>query len=219
MDASLNLVEHTLSQQPQPSFAGWLPDVPTLLSTRLQLELLLKESQVDLHALSEVILADVGATLQIFRLIGEENPLEEDRPTRMEDCIASLNFERWYDLVCVSSMPQQEGLLAEWERWRRVALYARELARIVDGFAPEEAYLIGLLLNLAKLPQLLGWQRAGSAEEQLDLGLVLAEYWHLPRYLMDAIRELQHSVHSCRWTEMLQLAQSLADQSDPAHAS
>lgn len=195
-----------------PMLQDPLPSVPSMITTRLQLELLLQESLIDLSAVSEVILADPGATLQILRLIGEEYPNPEDRPTRMEDCIASLNMERCYSAVCASTIPQNSGILAEWHRIRRIARCARELARCVDGFSPEEAYIVGLLYEVGRFPHLLGWDPAdGSHHEQAALGIMLADCWQLPEYLLTAIREKRESVHSSRWGEFMEMAQRVAE--------
>jgi HD-like signal output (HDOD) protein len=226
--------EHTMSQIAAMSIANLiaaskaerladaLPVIPTMIGTRLQLELLLQETTVDLSAISEVILSDPGATLQILRLIGEEYPTGEDRPTRMEDCLASLNMEHWYDAICASSMSPNSQVLAQWQHARRVAQCARELAMCVDGMAPEEAYLIGLLCEVGKLPQLLGWNSCGdSVTEQDAFALMLADYWHLPAYLLRAIQDQQaqnRHTHqsSTRWGEILQMARHVADQAQAA---
>jgi hypothetical protein len=207
--------QHHLDRAVMPPmpYSDGLPDVPTLITTRLQLELLVQGTLVDLSAVAEVILSDVGATLQIYRLIGEENPLPEDRPTRMEDCIASLPLDLWFDMVCAISIPQSRGVLAEWERWRCLAQSARELAKIIDGVSPEEAYLVGLLIELGKIPHLLGWNLDGSTErEQRALGLMLADYWHLPEFLVAAIRDQHEGSSGGRWNEMLQMSKTLCDQ-------
>jgi len=184
-----------------------------MLSTRLQLELLLQDSLIDLSAVSQVILSDAGATLQVFRVVGGEFPNPEDRPTRMEDCIASLSLDRWYSAVCACSLPLNHAVLAEWERFRRIGQCARQLAQCVDGFSPEEAYLVGLLSEMGKLPRLLGWKLASDcSSEQRALALMLAEYWQLPAYLKRAIREQQECITSSPWAEMLQVAHCLAAQ-------
>ena len=201
------------------------PHVPVLAATRLKLELLLQERSVDLKELAEIILADAGATLQVLRLIGEEYPGEEERPTRIEDCIVSLNRERWYEVVCASGTSHSAPLLAEWQHCRQIAECARELARCMDGFRPEEAYLVGLLSRLGKFPRLLGWRSAGDLArtsvsdahlgEDHAVSLMLAEYWNLPAYLLSAFREQAPSTPPCTdsalgWSGMLRSAQELA---------
>ncbi|WP_241654301.1 HDOD domain-containing protein [Granulicella sibirica] len=195
---------------PIVAFADPLPDVPAMVGTKLQLELLLQESLVDLSAVSEVILSDAGATLQVLRLIGEEYPEEEGRPTRIEDCIVSLNSERWYEAICASSIPQDSEVLMAWQHCRRVAQCAKELAQCVEGFSPEEAYVVGLLYELGRFPHLLGWNRSGdSSREHRALGVMLADYWHLPGYLLSAIQDEQEAVPCSRWSELLAMAQTL----------
>ena len=203
-----------------------LPQMPILAATRLQLELLLQERSVDLKAIAEIILADAGATLQVLRLIGEEYPNDEERPTRIEDCIVSLPCERWYEVVCAAGTSHSASLLAEWQHCRRIAECARELARSMDGFQPEQAYLVGLLFRLGRFPRLLGWRPSGDLArvsladahlgEDHAVSLMLAEYWNLPAYLLSALREQapadqpnQDSVAG--WAGILQVAQELAE--------
>ena len=107
-----------------------LPQMPILAATRLQLELLLQERSVDLKNMAEIILADAGATLQVLRLIGEEYPAKRSGPTRIEDCIVSLNRERWYEVVCAAGISHSAPLLAEWQHCRRIAECARELGKM-----------------------------------------------------------------------------------------
>jgi HD-like signal output (HDOD) protein len=211
-EASTIYLPHLLAMSPQ-AVADALPNVPTMAGTRLQLELLLQESLIDLSAVTEVILSDAGATLQILRLIGEEYPFEEDRPTRIEDCIASLNMAHCYDAVCASSIPHNSGIIEQWQHFRRVAQCARELAKCVEGVSPEEAYLVGLLYELGKLPRLLGWKATGdSSSERKALAVMLADYWHLPAYVLTAIREQQEAVSSSRWNGILQMAECAVDE-------
>ena len=203
-----------------------LPHMPILAATRLQLELLLQERSVQLKDMAEIILADAGATLQVLRLIGEEYPNEEERPTRIEDCIVSLNRERWYEVVCAAGTSHSAPLLMEWQHCRRIAECARELARCMDNFQPEEAYLVGLLFRMGRFPRLLGWRPVGDLArvnvgdvhlgEDHAVSLMLAEYWHLPAYLLSALREQAPAAQPNRdsvagWAGILQGAQELAE--------
>ena len=211
MEARCEL-ESSVNSEPQYG-SDWLPDVPTLASTRLQIGLLLQESQVDLRALAQVILSDVCATLQTFRLAGEEYPQEEDRPTRIEDCIASLNLDRWRDLMCIPGVPRTPALLEELDHSRKVALCAKELASLVDDCSPEEAYLVGLLSELDRLPQILGWTDLDESQhEQCHDGLALADYWHLPPYVLTALRSRQKDAQPSAMGGIVELAHSMAAQ-------
>jgi HD-like signal output (HDOD) protein len=189
-----------------------LPQIPTMAATALQLELLLQDTSVDLKAISEVILSDAGATLQILRLVGEEFPEEDDRPTRIEDCIASLNSEFWYEAICASGLSRSGPLMAEWQQCRRIAQLARELARCLEGFSPDEAYVVGLLHRLGRFPHLLGWDATGdNSREHRALGVMLADFWHLPNYLVSAMQEEQEPAAAAKWTELLNMAHQLAE--------
>lgn len=199
-----------------PAASGWLPDVPTLASTRLQIELLLQQPIVDLHALAEVVLSDLSAILYVFRLVGEEFPLREDRPTRIADCIASLPFESWYDLIVTHDHTANHELAEEARHWRRVACCAREVAELVDGVSPEEAYLVGLFAEVERLPAILGWEEPGaSIEEQQRFGLAIARSWDLPEFLADAICKRHKQPEASPWNEILGLARTLAQRSRP----
>ena len=189
-----------------------LPQIPAMAATTLQLELLLQEPLVDLKIVSEVILSDPGATLQILRLIGEEYTNEEDRPTRIEDCLVSLNSTCWYEGMRKQGVFQSGRLVAEWQRCRRVAESARELAQCAEGVSPDEAHIVGLLHRLGEFPRLLGWNNAGSsAGEHNALGVMLADLWQLPDYLVCAIQEEQTPSAPVRWRDLLHMARQLAE--------
>lgn len=200
------------ADHPAPFFMDPLPRIPAMAATTLQLEFLLQESLVDLKAISEVILSDAGATLQILRLIGEEFPNEWERPTRIEDCIASLNSDCWYEAIRQQGVSQNGRLMAEWQRCRRTGEYARELASCFEAVSPDEAYIVGLLHRLGELPHLLGWSKpGGSTVEHHALGLMLAELWQLPGYLTSAMREQQTPSAPIMWRELLRMAGQLAE--------
>lgn len=197
---------------PALSFVDPLPRISAMAATSLQLELLLQEPLVDLKAISEVILSDAGATLQIFRLVGEEFPNDQHRPTRIEDCIASLNSESWYEAISQQGVPQNGRLVAEWQRCRRVGECARRLAFCFEGISPDEAYIVGLLYRIGEFPDLLGWSTlGGSNHEHYALGVMLADFWQLPDYLSCAIREHQTTSTPVMWRELLHMAMQLAD--------
>jgi HD-like signal output (HDOD) protein len=187
-----------------------LPGLPILTTTRLQLELLLNDSVVDLRAVTEVILADVGATLQILRTVGREYAATDGRPDRIEDCIVSLSAARCHQVVCAPNESEAEAFAAEWHIYRRRAECVRELARGRDGFSPEEGYLVGLLCRLGAIPQLLGWSADSVTSHEHDaLGVMLAFHWNLPDCVVAAIREQQESAEPRKWHELLQLADEL----------
>jgi HD-like signal output (HDOD) protein len=207
------------SEPPTFAFADPFPNIPVTAMTRLQLDLLLAGRSINLSAVGEVILSDAGATLQMFRLIGEEYRDQTDRPTSIEECIIGLDAGLWYDAVCAAGIAHDNNaVLMEWQRLRRVARCAREIARGTYVFSPEQAYMVGLLHNLGSFPHLLGWKNgASSPVEQHALGVMLAEYWNLPAYLVEAMGEQQHAAENeSQWTGILQLAHRMAAQLEDA---
>lgn len=188
-----------------------LPGLPILTTTRLQLELLLNDPVVDLRAVTEVILADAGATLQILRTVGREFSLHDGRPNRIEDCIVSLSAARCYQVVCAAQEAEPAKYVEEWQLCRRTAECARQLARTREGFSLEEAYLVGLLFRLGAIPQLLGWSLDGSTRgEHHALGVMLALHWNLPDCVILAVKEHHEEAPGNKWREFLRLADELA---------
>jgi HD-like signal output (HDOD) protein len=197
-----------------PQYVKPLPGACCAIGTRLQLDLLLRQRSIDVAAVAETILADPGATLQILRLIGEEFPQPEERPVRMEDCIAILNHEHWYAAVCTCMIPLHSSLTQEWERRREVARCAKALAHSLEGFSPDEAYMVGLFHNLGHMPRLLGWQLDARWPSDEDaLGIMLAEHWNLPGYLISALREQHNNSTTSRWGVLIHFARSVAEKS------
>lgn len=176
------------------SFPDQFPPIPSLLTTQLQLELLLSEQVIDLRGVSNVILNDPGATLQVLRLFGAEfgadyGPQASGAgpilPIRMEDCLAGLEAQAWFDAVCAATLeasPALPEICAAWSHACDIAQCAKHMAEHMHGYCPEEACLVGLLHELEDLPALLGWDRhlfsvPRSAAE-------MAAAWKLPRHLL-----------------------------------
>lgn len=185
---------------PSAVLPGALPgykSFPTLLATRLQMELLLGERCVDLRAAAGILLNDLGATLAIFARAGEEigGPL----PERLEDCLALLCTEVWMEAVCgdaveriASTAPELNNLTAFWEHGRLLAYAAWTVAGTSDDVCPEQAYLVGLLHEAGRLPALLGWEsgaphahRSPAAERRRPDSVLepLPQSWYLPNFL------------------------------------
>ena len=63
----------------------FLDNVPVMSATVLALDMLLHEPCIDLQRAAELILSDVGATIQILLLIGREYDFTAERLSRMGD--------------------------------------------------------------------------------------------------------------------------------------
>ncbi len=193
------------------------PAVPILLATRLQLELLLQDTALDLRAVAQVILQDLGATLQILRLVGAEYGWGDERPVRIEDCIASLETKTWFEAVSATTLVQNSRAASAWQHAKRIALYAEQLAGQEEGMRPGEGQLVGLLHEIGKLPELLGWPRSALAnEDRSAMGSMLAELWRLPGCVLAAAREHQSdpSASTAKWSAILKAAHACAQQEE-----
>jgi HD-like signal output (HDOD) protein len=195
-----------------------MPPLPTLLATRLQLQLLLSEHAVDLTAVTSVILNDLGATLELFRRAGSELGPGEAAPGRLDDCLASLPTEAWLEVTSAQALEryaasdrQLTELTSFWEHGRLLAYACWLVAQRTEGICPEDAYLFGLLHELLRLPALLGWPvdllSGQTAEHATTLADRLAAHWHLP----DGLRAALVAPSACtRWSRLLETAHAWA---------
>ena len=139
--------------------ADFLDDVPVMPATVLGLEMLLYESCIDLEKASELVLSDVGATIQTLRLIGKDYDFAAGLPCRMGDCIASLDLGTWFGAMSARTFAfegHNSAATAFWKHGRLIAQYAQLVAESLDRISPENAYLVGLLHEVGAIPKVLG---------------------------------------------------------------
>jgi hypothetical protein len=180
-----------------------LDDVPVMSATVLGLEILLQEPCIDLGMVSELILSDVGATIQILRLVGREYEFAAEHPSRMGDCIASLDAGNWFDAISARTFAcdrEHAATTLLWHHCRLVAQYAQLVAESLEGISPEEAYLVGLLHEMKTIPNVLGWPSTA----------LLAMEGSLPLFVLAAIRSMTDSSSSSTWKFILTAAHELA---------
>jgi hypothetical protein len=183
-----------------------LDEVPVMSATVLGLEMLLHEPNIDLTVASAFILSDVGATIQILRLIGRGYDFDEDRPRRMGDCLASLEVGIWFGAISARTFVcgrKNAEATALWQHCRLVAEYARLVAESTDCVSSEDAYLVGLLHGIGAFPAVLGWQNGGP-------GALLAMEGALPLVILNAMRSVYDSGSSSEWKFILVAAHELA---------
>jgi HD-like signal output (HDOD) protein len=195
--------------------ADILPEVPALPETLLALDLHRLEFSFDLRGISQVILEDPGATLQILRLAGREYGDSAGSHLRIEDCICDLGVEACLRAVERGAMVQPSSwraILPCWEHARSIARFARLIAeQEPTGLTPDQAYMGGLLHILGSLPDLLGWKRRDLQGPHDVVGLALAEVWSLPAYIQDIFREGMMPARELRWTPVLEDAHRLVE--------
>ncbi len=204
----LRLLEHSTFS---PKKADFLDHVPVMSATVLGLEMLLQEPCIDLRIASELILSDVGATIQILRLIGREYDLAAERPSRMGDCISNLDVDAWFSAISARTFPcdrQHAATTAVWRHCRLVAQYAQLVAESLDTVSPEDAYLVGLLHGIGEIPAALGWPNCGRGVT--DPGALVAMEGTLPLFVLAAIRSMSDSSSLSGWRFILTAAHELA---------
>ncbi len=181
-----------------------LPSVPVLPETLLTLQLMAQQRSANLSAIARLVLADVGATVQILRLAGREYGNSEDRPQRIEDCISDFGLQRCIDSMSAPTVARSNQAMVEfWAHSNEIAENSRTLADSTHNVNPQEAYLIGLLHGIGLLPGLLGWKQAVSGDGPLA-GLMLARKWCLPQCVMEFFNQMQTSGYPNGWSKIVQ---------------
>lgn len=192
-----------------------LPDVPVLPETLLSVELKLHEPQVNLTELTGLVLGDLGAALQIYRMAQREYGSLEDRPTRIEDCISDLGLWICLDVISrqtVTRGSRQNAVLEYWAHARGIADYCSLVAEEASPETnPRDAYLVGLFHELGLLPDVLGWSRSVySAADSSVAGMRMAIAWSLPRCVREYFCEIQLPGPMNRWLAIVETAHHLA---------
>jgi hypothetical protein len=191
-----------------------LPSVPVLPETLLSMELQLRENSVDLRNFSAAVLGDLGATIQILRLAGQEYGAEGG-PIRIEDCISDFGPSTCLEAAASGTLVRGVAQRADYEIWthsREIAKSFRSLAEEMPGtINPDQAYIAGLLHAMGALPAVLGWRWHGIAGNRTLSALKLAEQWLFPGYLKDFFCEALIPGFNPHWTEVLSAAHRLAN--------
>ncbi|HUI76034.1 MAG TPA: HDOD domain-containing protein [Candidatus Acidoferrum sp.] len=133
-----------------------LPTLPTYI---LDLNALLSSSSVDLKKVAKVIRTDPSLSAQILRLCNSALFGLRRRVISIEQAAVLLGTERLRTLVLTCSVMQFAGkrlpqaqLIAFWQHSFLSALLSERIARQVDYFEKEQAYLGGLLHDIGQLP-------------------------------------------------------------------
>lgn len=180
------------------------------------MEMFIGQRSVDLTQVCQVVLSDLGATLQIFRRAGRDNALSDSRLERVEDCIASLGLDGCLEAVAkcpIAKGPHFRSVYSAWEHAREIAFIARFVAqKLTLNVAAEDAYLIGLAHGIGNLPDILGWGWKSQVGDDGDLaGLRIAEAWHLPHCIAEYFLGRMAGKSQTQWTMMVDCALELLD--------
>ena len=195
-----------------------LPDVPVLSETLLLMELKIREQAVDLREVSNLVLTDLGATVQVMRAAASEDYSADCRITRIEDCISGLGLQACLEAMArrpLKRSSRQTEVVEAWLHARNTAENSRFLAlEEYPNIHPDEAYLVGLLHAIGTLPTVLGWSRTPDLpRDPMLAGLKMAEAWSLPHCVEEYFSALRAPKGANRWTHIVGLAHQQADRS------
>src|ERR1700744_770937 len=133
--------------------------LPTLPQYVLDLNALLSNASVDLKKVGAVIRTDPSLSAQILRLCNSALFGLRRRVISIEQAAVLLGTERLRTLVLACSVMQFAGkrltgpqLSTFWQHSFLCALLSERVARQVDYFEKEQAYLGGLLHDIGQLP-------------------------------------------------------------------
>ena len=194
-----------------------LPDFPVLSETLLLMELKIRERVVDLREVSNLVLSDLGATVQIMRMAASEDYSSDCRTTRIEDCISGLGLQACLEAMSRRPLKRNSRQLEVIEAWmhaRNTAENARFLAEEeYPNIHPDEAYLVGMLHAIGTLPAILGWSRLTVLpRDPMLAGMKMADAWSFPHCVVEYFSA--HAPRGAnRWTHIVGLAHQQADRS------
>lgn len=194
------------------------PNVPVLPETVLRIELNLGGPSVSLREISRLLLGDLGAALQVFRLAGCEPGFVAEQYNRIEDCISHLGIQTCIDAVSrqiITRDTRKNAVIEAWAHAGAIAGLSALWAEINDvAIDPSEAYLVGLFHELGSLPALLGWDpKMWRIKDTHSMGLRIAAQCSLPRCIREYFSESRAVESTFRWREVVDGAHLLANQS------
>ena len=194
----------------QADFSIDWPEIPVLPETLLLLDLEVQERSVDLRAISELILSDLGATLQILLLAGREYSCAEFRPDRIEDCISDLGVRACMEAVSAHTVAhscESSSITETWAHCREIAQISKQIAEEMQDVDPNQAYMAGLLHAIGLLPAVLGWAASKQGISDFALaGFKLAKKWSLAPFLVKFLSEMHEERCTTRLPEIVRKA-------------
>jgi len=200
--------------------ANFAEEVPVMLATVLGLELLLREPCLDLRMASEIVLSDVGATIQILRLVGKQDDCGGGKPERMGECLASLEANVWFNAISARTFAcdrEHSATTAVWSRCRLVAQYSQLVAESLEGVPADSAYLVGLLHEVGAIETVLGWPNDDPCRR--DQAALLVMERALPPFVLAAMGSVNDPLAPSTWKFILTAAHELAGGSAEFDAS
>jgi putative nucleotidyltransferase with HDIG domain len=153
------LAQEAIDKRKQRVLGVLSQGLPTLPTYVLDLNALLSNASVDLKKVGAVIRTDPSLSAQVLRLCNSALFGLRRRVISIEQAAVLLGTERLRTLVLACSIMQFAGkhlsgvqLASFWQHSFLCALLSERVARQVDYFEKEQAYLGGLLHDIGMLP-------------------------------------------------------------------
>jgi hypothetical protein len=180
------------------------------------MELVICQRSADLAQVSQLVLSDLGATLQILRQASRENAMGAGCLERVEDCISGLGLEGCIEAMSMCPITRSSRfapVYSAWNRAREIAMISRFVAeKLALDIASEDAYLVGLAHGIGNLPEILEWDWIGQIGGNSDLaGLRIAEAWCLPHCIVDYFLDRVAGKTQTQWTMIVDRALELLE--------
>lgn len=213
--STLSRIESNGQNALLPQETDFLDEVPVMPATVFGLDMLFQEPNIDLRMASELVLSDVGATIQTLRLVLMEYEIAAERPNRMCECIAGLDTRLLFKTLSTRiyvGEKEHPAATAVWKHCRWVAQCARFVAESMDDITPDDAYMVGLLHGIGAIPAALNWP-----ESQLRSAMSSMEET-FPPFALAAIRSINDSSCTSVWRFILTAAHKLAGVQVNPHA-
>jgi hypothetical protein len=203
-------------RRPQFDLIRELPDVPVLSETLVSMELTIRQRSVDLAQVSQLVLSDLGATIQILRLAGRECATGGGCLERVEDCISGLGLNECLEAMAkcpITRSARFASVYSAWDRARGIAVISRSVAETLAlNVASEDAYLVGLAHGIGTLPEILEWGWISQSGDDSDLaGLRIADAWHLPHCIVEYFVDRVAGETQTQWTTIVDHALELLE--------
>ena len=179
-------------------------------------KLTIRQRPVDLAQVSQLVLFDLGATLQILRRAGREKTVD-GRLKRIEDCIVEIGMGACLEALAQCPIARRSPALllfiSAWQRARETAFIARFVAES-SPWTSLKRMPIWSAWPMALATCLNFWSgiAAGKFGSDSDLtGLRIAEAWRLPHCIAEYFLDRMAGKSQTQWTKIVDCALELLE--------
>ncbi|MGI9538219.1 MAG: HDOD domain-containing protein [Desulfocapsaceae bacterium] len=160
----------------------------------------LNQGEISAAELRQLIIVDPGLMVQALRLLNLEEIAPQGHIDSLEEVTGCLNDEDFQPMLLKAALRSGEeagqdaeggGSLTRWIESYRCAVLAREIGQAVSFGFPDEAYLGGLLLDIAH-SETEGGEGQQETVDHAELGADLLQSLGLNPMICDAVRFHHH---------------------------